>query len=98
MKAVLRAYLTGKLAPPRPVIGVDVRVEHVRDGHALRSGEARIGVDVALLRVHDRATAHTAAAEYVCGTPGIEVEEGSKDHGRAPMTVAVLPGSRSSRP
>src|SRR5687767_8214999 len=66
------------------MIGVDVRIDHVRDAHAVRRGERDVRVDVRFVRVDDRTFPEPAATEEVRGASRLEVIERPEDHARAP--------------
>src|SRR5688572_16655435 len=55
MQAIGGASYTCELWPTGQVIRVHVRVDHVRDAHALDRCERKIGIDVASLRIDDSA-------------------------------------------
>src|SRR5712691_4343232 len=65
----------------RTMVGVDMRIDHVRDAHALRRRERGVRLDVPLLWIDDRALAQAATAEEIGCAAGFEVVIGPKDHG-----------------
>jgi hypothetical protein len=49
----------------RAMIGVDMRVDDVRDAHPFRGCERRVRIDILFVRVNDRALAERAAPEEI---------------------------------
>ena len=92
MQAVLGAGKLDEPAPAGAMIRVHVRVEHVRDRHALARGELDVSVDVGLVRVDDAGEPLAAAAEHVRRAAGLESVERSEQH-----AFTMPPASRALR-
>jgi hypothetical protein len=96
VQAVGRANLLGERGASGAMVGMYVRVDDVRDAHALRFGERSVGVDVFLVGVDNGALTEAAAAEQVRGAAGLEVIVGLEDHWTAPSVSTRQPRARQS--
>ena len=88
VQAVLRADARASSRPAGAVVGMHVRVDDVRDAHALRARECRCTRRVVSARIDDGALAERPAAEQVGRASEIVVVE---DHGL--KIIAGAPGS-----
>ena len=68
-----------QLATTGTVIGMHVRVDHMRDAHALAGRERHVGVDVVDAGVDDGASAKRAAAKQIRGAAEVEVIVGPQE-------------------
>src|SRR5690242_20143857 len=98
MQRVLGTSLFGEQSSTRTVIGVNVRVDHVRDRKPFRLRKFDVRFDVALLRVDDGSLADRAATEDVCRAARIEIVERSENHDVTPIdeTSTGRPRARHS--
>jgi hypothetical protein len=82
VQAIGGAGAVGKGRATRTVVGMHVRIDDMRDPHALRGSKGEVFVEIAFLRIDDRAPAERPATEEVRGAARIEVVVGAEDHGR----------------
>ena len=80
VQAVGRARAGRELAAARPMVGLDVRVDDVRDLRALERCELQVALDVVGLWVYDRRRPMAHSPEDVGGAAGPGVEELLEDH------------------
>jgi hypothetical protein len=67
------------------MVGLDVRLENVRDPHRLLRGGFEVRLDV-VLWIHHSAGACAASAEQVAGAAGLRREELAKNHEAPPAS------------
>ncbi len=65
---------------PGKVIGLDMRLEDVRDPHGFLCGRLEVGLDLELW-IHHSAGACAPSAEQVAGAAGLRGQKVAKDHG-----------------
>jgi hypothetical protein len=66
------------------VIGLNVRLEDVRDLHGLLRGRFEVGLDLELW-IHHSAAGCPPSAEEVAGAAGLRGQEMPKNHGAPPF-------------
>ena len=84
-----RAGAPHELRQPGDVVGLDVRVEHGDDRHALRVGQRGVLVNEVDVRVDDGELAVRLAAEQVGGARALVVQELPEVHVASPVEIAL---------
>src|SRR2546426_12419164 len=80
MQAIAGTGPFRQFASTRPMVRMHVRIDHVRDAHALRLRERSIALDILEPSVDDRAHTEGAATKDVCRTAVVIVIVGPKNH------------------
>src|SRR2546426_5193809 len=80
VKPVRRAGLLRQLHAAGPVVGVDVRVDHLGNLHLLRTREADVRIPVACARIDNGALPERAAPKQIRGAPQVVVVERAENH------------------
>src|SRR5437773_2178870 len=78
------------------MIGVNVRVDDMRNLHSLRVGESDVLVDVLPVGIDDRAFAERSTAQEISRTAGRGIVVGFENHRTSSPTATRRPRDRSS--
>src|SRR5262245_3557556 len=97
METVPRAGAACQLRSTRTVVGMDVRVDDVRQAKTLRLREVDVGIDIVGPCINNSACADSAAAEHIRGTAEIVVVVRSEDHCRTPGASPAATGRPAAR-
>ena len=84
-----RAGAPYELRQPRHVVGLDVRVEHGDDRHALRIGQREVPVNEVEVRVDDGELAVRLAAEQVGGARALVIQQLPEVHVASSITIGL---------
>src|SRR5262245_52177789 len=93
MQAVFRIRPFCECWTSGSVIGVDMRIDHMRDGHVLGGGESLVFVEIFLTGIDNCAFAQCATTKEIRCASGLVVVIGTKDHRFTPL-VGPLPSIR----
>src|SRR5262245_53670707 len=62
------------------MVRVDMRVDHMRNRHALRRGKSYVSVDISVVGIYDSAFAQRAASKDIRCTASFKIVVGTEDH------------------